>query len=205
MHAQIEGRVFGRLRVDRRDTEKSTPKRSYFLCVCDCGSEVSIYRSNLIAGTTQSCGCLAKEIQVSSHTVHGYSSMPEYGIWTKIRHRCRNLEHPRYADYGGRGIDMCDEWYINFAQFLSDMGPRPSPAHQIERLDNDSGYRKGNCEWATCRTQARNRRSTRLLTYEGRTQCLRDWATEFGMRRETLAYRLNQGWPMAEALHRSIR
>lgn len=200
MRTQTYGEVFGRLVTVRLDTERSCAKRSYIVCLCSCGNEVSVYRSNLVSGTTQSCGCLARERNKAAHTVHGYSHLPEYGIWVNMRHRCTNPEAEGYARYGGRGIKVCKRWLKSFSNFYKDMGSRPSPEHTLDREDNDGPYSKENCRWATKAEQSRNRRSTRLITYGGKTQCLSDWAAQTGLRRETIAYRLNAGWSTAAAL-----
>jgi hypothetical protein len=88
---------------------------------------------------------------------HGMSSTPEYFAWAAMLSRCHNPANPRYDDYGGRGITVCDRWRADFAAFLADVGRRPSPAHSLDRIDNDRGYEPGNCRWATAYVQARNR------------------------------------------------
>lgn len=89
---------------------------------------------------------------------HGGVGTPEYRIWTHMKGRCLNETDARYADYGGRGIIVCDRWVESFAAFLADMGPRPSKSHSIDRIDNDGGYEPSNCRWATDQEQSLNKR-----------------------------------------------
>lgn len=89
---------------------------------------------------------------------HGMRSAPEYQVWRGMKLRCHSPTHIRFCDYGGRGICVCDEWRTSFSTFFRDMGPRPSPDHQIDRIDNSRGYEPGNCRWVTRLENMRNRR-----------------------------------------------
>ncbi len=126
--------------------------------------------------------------------------LPEYQVWKGMRQRCLNQTDEQFKDYGGRGIKICGRWNDFFA-FLEDMGPRPSAKHTIDRFpDNNGNYEQSNCRWATMGEQNRNRRSNRLLTLSGRTQCAVKWAEELGITFSSLRYRLRKGWSDEEAL-----
>lgn len=103
---------------------------------------------------------------------HGGVYTPEYTVWLTMRKRCNDPKHDSYRSYGGRGISVCKEW-ANFANFYADMGPRPTPQHSIDRVDNNGNYEPSNCRWATLKEQHRNRRDNRMITHEGITaMCL---------------------------------
>jgi hypothetical protein len=123
---------------------------------------------------------------------------PTYRVWVDMRRRCSQPSRPEYANYGGRGINVCERWQ-EFRYFLADMGDKP-PGMTLERLDNDGHYEPGNCRWATYRAQNNNRRSNRVLEWDGRSQTLRQWADELGMGHSTLRRRLEAGWSVERAL-----
>lgn len=127
---------------------------------CDCGSLLVVRLSNLKSGMSTSCGCIrAASIKaVVSTYSSGATSIPEYGSWVAARNRCFNSTANNYHNYGGRGITMCDSWAVNFFQFLKDMGPKPTPAHTLERKNNDGNYEPSNCIWATRKEQRANQR-----------------------------------------------
>lgn len=132
--------------------------------------------------------------------MHGDSQSAEYKIWGGILSRCNNPRHTPYPFYGGRGIRVCDRW-LQYENFLADMGRRPSPKHSIDRIDNDGDYAPENCRWAVMSEQWRNTRRTRLVSFRGKTQCLKDWATELGINYSTLHTRITRyGWPVQRAL-----
>jgi hypothetical protein len=115
--------------------------------------------------------------------------------------RCTNPQNKVFQSYGGRGIVVCDRWRESFEAFLSDMGPRPSRDHSIERRDNDGPYTPDNCIWATQREQTANRRSNRFMTHDGQTLHLAEWARRTGIGESTLRVRIKVlKWTIAQAL-----
>lgn len=130
---------------------------------------------------------------------HGMTRTPEYHAWSAMRRRCNSPSCGFYYLYGARGITICPEW-ISFTQFLADMGKRPSAKHSLGRIDNELGYFPGNCRWETRDQQNKNTRRTRMISHNGKSQCLKDWAREYGIDNNTLKHRLKQGLTMEVAL-----
>src|SRR6476659_2464041 len=131
---------------------------------------------------------------------HGAHRTPEYRIWCGMLARCRNPRIERYPLYGGRGISVCEKWH-RFSAFFADMGPRPSPRHSIDRIDNDGNYEPGNCRWATPIEQRRNSSTSRLLTRDGRTLTAAEWSAELGLARGAVGRRIRRdGWAATDAL-----
>jgi hypothetical protein len=124
---------------------------------------------------------------------------PEFQIWNGMLGRCLNPRNKAFHRYGGAGITVCERW-TNFWLFIEDMGRRPTKAHSIDRMENSKGYEPGNCRWATRREQTLNRDFTRFIEFDGRSQCLTDWANEIGMSASGLSARLNAGWSAERAL-----
>lgn len=161
-------------------------------CKCQCGTERLVAGPSLARGVSQSCGCLHREIASQAATKHGGGGSAEYRVWKHMRGRCRDPNDTRYADYGGRGISICARW-DDFALFLLDVGPRPSPSHSIERLDVDGNYEPGNVVWATAKEQARNTRKTSFVEFEGQVHKLADLADTLGISAGALHQRALRG------------
>jgi len=155
----ITGQRFGRLRVLKPIEQRY--RRYYWLCQCDCGQETTVDGIKLRNGNTRSCGCFRNETTVSRTLTHGHSKRKgwtqEYRSWTKIFQRCYNPKCKNFHDYGGRGITVCERW-LQFENFIADMGNKPTPKHSLDRINNDGNYEPGNCRWATHTEQMRNRR-----------------------------------------------
>ncbi len=137
---------------------------------------------------------------MSGKPLHGLSRTPEYRAWQTMRLRCTVPTNPAYARYGGRGIRVCERWLHSVEAFLEDMGPKPSPAHELDRRDNDGHYEPGNCRWVLRKVNDRNRRSNRLLEFGGEALPIAEWCERLGLRRDTVWKRLATGWPAEDAL-----
>lgn len=154
----FEGQRFGRL-VTRRWLGAVSGNGHAWECVCDCGSVTVARTTNLTRGATRSCGCLQRELAGKHITTHGHSGPNRtrtYRIWANMKTRCTNPRSTGYHLYGERGITVCKRW-LKFENFLRDMGEAPL-ALTLERKDNDKGYTKSNCKWATYYEQRMNQR-----------------------------------------------
>jgi hypothetical protein len=138
----------------------------------------------------------------------GYKHGQTWGLtwrsWVAMRQRCQKLDDGRY---GGRGIQVNSRWLgkTGFANFLSDMGERPSAAHSLERIDNNGDYEPENCRWATADEQSRNKRNNIWITIDGETMTAKDWARRKGINYYTLMKRIYHGWDPIEAVTRPLR
>mgnify|MGYP003661566611 FL=1 len=128
---------------------------------------------------------------------HGLRYHPLYSRWLMMWQRCHNPKNNRYKDYGEKGIFVCERWK-DFRNFLNDMG-EPSVGASIERKDNSKGYFPENCIWANQSVQMRNTKRTRIIEFNGKSQCVTDWAKEIGIQESSLRERLDK-WPLEKAL-----
>lgn len=172
---------------------------------CDCGRDTVVDASSARKGNTKSCGCFKIETSAKNgkcKITHGLSHTKEYDVWQKMRDRCYNPASKDYANYGGRGITVCERWNT-FEHFYADMNcPRPSSRHSLDRYpDKNGNYEPGNVRWATPKQQARNQRKTIFITYDGREMPLIEAAELFGIRYLTLKYRIRAGWSVQRSLN----
>lgn len=127
---------------------------------CECGNKTVARSADVKSGNTRSCGCLAVENLIKRSFKHGCArrkqQTPEYMIWGAMIQRATNKDNARWEDWGGRGIKVCERW-LDFKNFIADMGPRP-PGLTLERRDNDKDYSPENCYWATWSEQNKNKR-----------------------------------------------
>lgn len=165
--------------------------------LCDCGASHVALLGNIVAGLTRSCGCLRVEA-AHDRITHGGSNSPEYHIWAGMRQRCGDPGNPGFADYGGRGITVCERWQ-SFENFIADMGARPSPKHSIDRVNNDAGYSPENCRWATKSEQMRNTRRTVFIVMDGARVPAISVYEKHGVSRQLFEIRTRGGWDAIRA------
>lgn len=176
---------------------------------CECGNVVAIRVSAAKDHDTRSCGCFNLEISKTNNAKHGEASRrtPEYRAWVSMRGRCFNKNDHGYARYGGRGISVCERWMGSdgYSNFLEDMGRKPSADHSIDRIDVNGDYCPENCRWATRIQQQRNTTSNHVVSHNGISKCLAEWAEDVGMNANTLHGRIISGWTIERALTEPVQ
>lgn len=201
-------------------TSCDTRHRWKALFQCDCGKVTETKIDKVKGCRTTSCGCYKKEIDKQRrwprrvgpfkrdpskiYGKHFMSKSPEYKSWDKMIGRTCNLNSDSYNYYGGRGITVCDRWRHSFENFYRDMGPKPSPEYSIERIDVNGNYEPGNCRWVTSKEQARNKRSTIIVTYKGITKPLIDWSEDLKLDYKVLYNRLRSNWVIEDIFEKPI-
>lgn len=176
-------------------TRSPTRRGTFWKCACSCGAIVLKYAGHIKAGQAKSCGCVK-----GANRTHGMANSPEHRCWSRIKERCYKPTNKRFPHYGGRGIIMSPLWKDSFEAFYADMGPRPSPNHSIDRIDNNGNYEPGNCQWATSVQQNNNRSLNRHLSIDGRVMTVAQAARMTGIPHATILNRLNRGMSDEEAV-----
>lgn len=173
-------------------------------CVCECGGATTTRLSRFQNSDVKSCGCLRGKFSFNGRAeVHGHARdggySPTYSSWVSMRDRCKNPNSPSWKYYGGKGIKIDPAW-SRFDTFLSEMGERPSMDHTLDRVDGSLGYFRENCRWATYKVQNRNTSFNRILTVDGASLSVAEWAEKTGLPYFTISGRLRRGWPDEKAV-----
>jgi len=187
----IEGQKFNHLTLIRRI------KGSEWLCRCDCGKELSVKSRGFARENKPQKSCM--ECYKKRRILHGMTNTKEFFAWRGILSRCRTVTDEAYSNYGARGITVCDRW-LEFKNFFEDMGFAPTKKHSIDRIDNNKGYYKENCRWATQKVQANNTRKTIFIEHNGVKKSLSEWCDELSLRRMGVYLRIHRGMNPLEAL-----
>ena len=184
------------------EVEKKKGKR-YFLCRCDCGTIREVRFIALRSGGSKSCGCLRNDKSRERRTTHGKWGTKIYECWHHMKQRCLNENDNNYDYYGGRGISVCEEWmdFENFYEWAIENGYKEGLT--LERIDVNGDYCPENCTWVTQAEQLNNTRRTRKITFQGKTQSLKEWwreiKDEINITYQSLRKRLNNGWEVERA------
>ena len=166
-------------------------------CMCDCGKMTTARGADLTSGRKKSCGCLQKDHAIK----HGMEGTRLYRIWHGMKDRCKNENGKNYANHGGRGISICEEWCNDFQAFYDwSMENGYQDGLTIDRRDNDGNYEPSNCRWTTAKVQANNRRSNRMIEYEGESHTEAEWGEITGLGRSVVHQRLKEGWSIKKTL-----
>lgn len=211
----IKGQRFGKLVVlEKMETIKS---RAMWLCECDCGNTKVCVGKELRNGKNTTCGCgpierfrnynkdhpVERRRMADEHKTHGMSGTRLYKVWTGMKARCHNKNHSAYKNYGGRGIELAEEWN-DFQTFYNDMVSEYVKDYTIERIDNNKGYSKDNCKWISRVEQSKNRRNNRYFTNNGETLTLTDLCKAKNLNYHTMVSRLNTGMDIDIAISKPV-
>ena len=205
-YTNLVGKKFGRLTVIA-DVGRSSDRSVIWLCECECGNRKLVRNSYALkAGLTRSCGCLHSEIIKKQNSKHNMSRTRLYKIWNNARTRCNNPNTPYYFKYGGRGIRFTDEWldFEVFKEWAFNNGYQDDLT--LDRIDVNGNYEPSNCRWITNAAQQLNKRTNHILTYAGKSQTIKEWADELGIKYKTLCARVDDyHWSDEKALTTPVK
>lgn len=211
-----KGDRFGKLSVIKEVKPKLIKKGKYteaircVQCKCDCGNVVITSFSYLRIGHTKSCGCLQRSISSAIgklRKTHGFSRTPLYRVYSDMKSRCSNSNHPEYHNYGGRGIRVCDDWIADYLVFHTwAMSNGYKKGLEIDRQDNNRGYSSDNCRWVTRIINCYNQRVTFMVEWEGEKISLGELCSRLKLNRNRIYQRIQRdGMSVEEAVNRPYR
>ena len=193
------GDKFGMLTVLRELEPNITPcgtKQRKFECQCDCGTVVSRSIKTLLHTTADKANCGCSAFSIGDYK-RKYSPNEKqhflYSTWSGIKQRCYYTKGTHYYLYGGRGIKMCDEWrddYLAFKKWAEANGARKGLT--IDRIDTNGDYCPENCRWVDLIVQANNKRTNRIIEYNGERHTVMEWSRLTGVGESTIRSRIDK-------------
>jgi hypothetical protein len=199
----IIGKTFNRWTVIKDSESKGNRGQSLVWCKCECGTVREVVKGNLKNGASKSCGCLNIERIKKRTTKHSKSNSKLYYIYNRMIYACTKPQNFDYKYYGGRGIEVCEEWLNSFQAFhdwaLANGYDENAPYGKctIDRIDNNGNYEPSNCRWVDMKQQSQNKRTNNKIN----GKCIGNIANEVGLSSSALAYRKKQGKSVAEILN----
>lgn len=209
-HTEMIGKTYGELTVTDMLINTSD-NQTYAVCQCSCGNTKNVLPYMLNNGSVISCGCV-KTRRAKTLSSHKKSKTPWnykggivreelYGTWRQMLYRCENPNSYAYKHYGLRGISVCDEWH-DFASFKEwCVTYYPDRTNKtLDRIDVNGNYCPDNCRFVTFDVQCNNKRTSRYISFNGKTLTIGQWAEILGINYRTLSNRINRGWSVERAL-----
>lgn len=198
----MTGLQFGNLSVVKYAGLNNRGEATWF-CKCSCGNTTVVTGNKLRSGWTRSCGCLQQtQRKKGFNKRHGMTETKLYVAWQNMKRRCNNPKDIMFKHYGGRGITVCDDWNSSFDSFLqwsNQSGYKEGLT--IERINVNGNYEPSNCKWITKPDQYLNRTDSHRITAFGKTQTIKEWADESGIKYDTIERRINSyGWSAEDAV-----
>lgn len=183
---------------------KPNQKRCIVKCKCDCGNITYLYPYQFKSMSIKSCGCLKHATPYNA--THKLSKENIYHIWETIRLKCTSHKNQKYYLYGARGIKICDEWFNDYISFRNwSLANGYKKGLTIDRINNNGNYEPSNCRWTTHKIQQNNTRRNIYITYNNKTQTLKQWCEELNLNYKTINNRIKLGWDKIIALTTPIR
>lgn len=207
----LTGMRFGRLVADYRaeDLVKNGSRLVMWHCTCDCGNTKVVRAKSLMRGDTTSCGCYLREKVRRIASKHNGFGTRLYNVWDSFRQRCNNPNNKAYCNYGGRGINICEEWndFSVFREWAFATGYKEDAKRgecTLDMVDVDGDYCPENCRWISMAEQNRNKRTTSYYELNGERRSLMDWSKTTGIKYQTLFRRYKAGWDAESVLTKRV-
>lgn len=209
----LTNHIYGKLLVIKYS--HSYKYKSYWLCLCNCGTEKIIEGYKLRCGNTKSCGCLVDFNRLAKiNKTHGLSKTPIYKLWTTIKNRCYNNNDHTYEKYGAKGVKMCAEWRDNpesFIKWAKENGWKKGLQIDKDIIAIENGmvpnlYSPERCQFVTPKINSHAKSNSRFIKYNGEIKTLAEWSEKTGITASVILNRLDKyGYSIERAFTKSWR